>query len=87
MKKFTVTVSKIEGGILHVRTAGLLMKEASQYVSDIIVSKNDKTANAKDILAWMGLNVSIGDVLEISVKGPDEDVAVTAFEAFLAKQF
>lgn len=87
MKKFTVTVSKIESGILHVRPAGLLMKEASQYVSDVTVSKDGKIANAKDILSWMGLKINVGDVLEVAVAGPDEEVAATAFEAFLAKQF
>jgi hypothetical protein len=29
MKQFSVAVNKIEDGILHVRSAGLIMKEAS----------------------------------------------------------
>ena len=33
MKQFSVAVNKIEDGILHVRSAGLIMKEASQFAS------------------------------------------------------
>ena len=35
MKQFSVAVDKIEDGILHVRSAGLIMKEASQFASDV----------------------------------------------------
>ena len=50
MKQFSVAVNKIEDGILHVRSAGLIMKEASQFASDIKVTKDEKTVNGKDIL-------------------------------------
>ena len=54
MKQFSVAVNKIEDGILHVRSAGLIMKEASQFASDVKVTKDEKTVNGKDILEWMG---------------------------------
>ena len=41
MKQFSVAVNKIEDGILHVRSAGLIMKEASQFASDVKVTKDD----------------------------------------------
>ena len=44
MKQFSVAVDKIEDGILHVRSAGLIMKEASQFASDVKVTKDEKTA-------------------------------------------
>ena len=53
MKQFSVAVNKIEDGILHVRSAGLIMKEASQFASDVKVTKDEKTVNGKDILEWM----------------------------------
>ena len=87
MKQFSITVNKIEGGILHVRSAGLIMKEASQFVSDIHVSKGGRRVNGKDILAWMGLKVQVGDVLDVQIEGPDEDIAAAAFEKYLQKQF
>lgn len=87
MKRFSVTVNKIEDGILHVRSAGLIMKEAAQFASDIKISKNGKTINGKDILDWMGLKITVGDVLTVSIEGPDEEAAVGSFEKFLNGQF
>ena len=48
MKQFSVAVNKIEDGILHVRSAGLIMKEASQFASDVKVTKDEKTVNGPD---------------------------------------
>lgn len=87
MKRFSVTVNKIEDGILHVRSAGLIMKEASQFVSEINVTKNDQTVNGKDILSWMGLKITVGDVLKVEIEGPDEEVAAAEFEAYLTEKF
>ncbi len=87
MKRFSIIVNKVDGGILHVRSAGLIMKEAAQFVSDINVTKNEQCVNGKDILAWMGLKVDSGDLLKVEIEGPDEEVAATEFEAYLAKQF
>lgn len=47
MKQFSIAVNKIEDGILHVRSAGLIMKEASQFASDVKVTKDEKTVNGK----------------------------------------
>lgn len=87
MKRFSVTVNKIEDGILHVRSAGLIMKEAAQFVSEINVTKNDQTVNGKDILSWMGLKIAVGDVLKVEIEGPDEEVAAAEFETYLKEKF
>ena len=87
MKRFSVTVNKIEDGILHVRSAGLIMKEAAKFASDIKISKNGKAINGKDILDWMGLKITVGDVLTVSIEGPDEEAAAGSFEKFLNGQF
>lgn len=87
MKQFSVAVNKIEDGILHVRSAGLIMKEASQFASDVKVTKDEKTVNGKDILEWMGLKLAVGDVITVNIEGPDEEAAVDSFEVFLNRQF
>lgn len=87
MKQFSVAVNKIEDGILHVRSAGLIMKEASQFASDIKVTKGEKTVNGKDILEWMGLKIAVGDEITVNIAGPDEDAAADSFEVFLNQQF
>ena len=82
MKQFSVAVNKIEDGILHVRSAGLIMKEASQFASDVKVTKD-----GKDILEWMGLKLAVGDVITVNIEGPDEEAAADSFEVFLNRQF
>ena len=87
MKEFSLTVNKIENGILHVRSAGLIMKEASQYASDVRVKKGENTINGKDILEWMGLKMAVGDKIRVCIEGPDEEAAADRFNAFLNHQF
>lgn len=87
MKRFSVTVNRIEDGILHVRSAGLIMKEASQFASDVKITKNTRTINGKDILEWMGLKIAVGDVISVGIEGPDEEAAASSFEQFLNRQF
>lgn len=87
MTQFMVTVNKIEGGILHVRSAGLIMKEAAQFASDVRVTKGGRTVNGKDILSWVGLKIAAGDTLDVEIEGPDEEVAADEFESYLNSVF
>ena len=54
---------------MHARHAGLLVKQTSQYKSDITLPKGDRSANAKGILALMGLGVKQGDVVTVTIEG------------------
>ena len=85
MQTFMYTI-KVPVG-LHARHAGLLVKEASKYRSDITVSFGDKTADAKRILGLMGLGVKQGDLVRLTVEGEDEDTAALKLKAFLWESF
>ena len=85
MRTFMYTIKSPVG--LHARHAGLLVKETSRYQSDVTVSKGDKTANGKGILSLMGLGVRQGDVIEITLDGPDEQAAAPRLKAFLWTNF
>ena len=80
MKEFNYTI-KDELGI-HARPAGLLVKEASKFQSQISLEKNGKTGDAKKIFAVMGLGVKQGDTVLVKIEGTDEDVASSALESF-----
>ena len=80
MKKFNYVI-KDEIGI-HARPAGMLVKEAKNFDSKITVSKNGKAAEARKLMALMGLNVKCGDEVEIAVDGADEDQAFEEMKAF-----
>lgn len=68
---------------IHARPAGLLVKLASGYQSDITISKDGKDASAKRIMALMGLGATKGTEISVKVEGPDEEEAAKAVEEFL----
>lgn len=80
MKEFTYKI-KDELGI-HARPAGLLVKAATGFLSDIKVIKEDKEADAKKIFAVMGMGVKKDDTVRVQVAGEDEEQAVAAIEGF-----
>ena len=55
MKEFTYVITDPEG--IHARPAGLLVKAAAGFKSDIKIEKDGKAANAKTIFGVMGLGV------------------------------
>ena len=80
MKTFTYTI-KDELGI-HARPAGLLVKAAGAFQSDITIATEAKKANAKRMMAVMGLGVKTGEEVTITVEGADEDTAAAELETF-----
>ena len=85
MQSFMYTVKTPVG--LHARHAGLLVRETSRYQAEVTISKGEKTANGKGILSLMGLGVKQGDVIAVTVDGPDEDEAAMQLKAFLWTNF
>ncbi len=83
MKKIVYTV-KDELGI-HVRPAGLLVKEIQKFESDVTIEKNGKTASGRKLMALMGLGVKRGETITVTAEGPDEDATASAIEAFLTE--
>ena len=72
---------------MHARHAGLLVKEASRFQSEIMLSKGDRSVNAKGILALMGLGIRQGDLIQISIEGEDEDIAAVELKNYIWTQF
>ena len=81
MKTLTYTI-KDELGI-HARPAGLLVKAAGAFQSDITIATEAKKANAKRMMAVMGLGVKCGTQVTITAEGADEDAAIAGMEKFL----
>ena len=84
MKEFRY---KIKDGVgIHARPAGLLVKEAEKFLSDIqIKMSDDRSADAKRLFALMGLGAAKDDVITVSISGEDEEVAAAAINVFLEK--
>lgn len=80
MKTFTYTITDPQG--IHARPAGVLVKKAAGYGSQIIIDKDGKTADAKRMLNLMGLGIKSGETITVSIEGDDEVTAATELETF-----
>ena len=87
MKKINYTVTA-EAGI-HARPAGLLVKKAASFKSNIKIlhEQRGSEADLKRLMAVMALGVKKGDSIVLSVDGEDEEEAADALEAFLKENF
>lgn len=85
MRSFAYTI-KVPVG-MHARHAGLLVKEASRFQSEVTFSKDGHRVNAKRILALMGLGVKQGDLIEMTIEGEDEDTAAVELKNFMWTHF
>lgn len=81
MKELKYTITDSQG--IHARPAGLLVKEAAKFVSDIKIEKAGKAADAKRIFGVMGLAAKQGEEVVVKAEGADEAEAIVAMEAFL----
>ena len=68
---------------LHARPAGLLVKLAAKYKSDIQLGTPAKMVNAKRIIGVMALTLKQGAEMIMTFSGEDEEEATAAVKAFL----
>ncbi len=72
---------------LHARPAAQFVQKASGFTSKITIQTGDKTADAKSILAIMGLGLGQGAKLTLMVDGPDEGECAAALQALVESNF
>ncbi len=83
MKQFSYTIRGEQG--LHARGAGLLVKEAQRYMSNISIEYNRRIENLKRLFTVACLGVKQGDKIIIKVEGNDEEQAAYALENYFRK--
>ena len=82
MKQFTYTITDPVG--IHARPAGILAKEAKALDSTVTITKGDgsKSAEARKLMAFMGLGVKTGETVTVTVEGGNEEANAAAMEQF-----
>ncbi len=70
---------------LHARPAAVLAEHARQFVADIRLQRGDDAANAKSVVAIMGLSTRAGDVVRIEASGTDAVVAIAELSRLVAE--
>ena len=83
MKTFKYMITDSMG--LHARPAGMLVKEAKQYKSRIMISAGDKSAEATKLLALMGMGIKTGTEITVTIEGEDEDICTENMCSFFGK--
>jgi phosphotransferase system HPr (HPr) family protein len=71
-------------GDLHARPAGQLAVAAARFTADVSLTVGERTANAKSVLAVMGLGATRGQQVTATAEGSDAEQAVAAVIAVLA---
>jgi len=72
---------------LHARASAKFVNTASQYTSQIEISRGDKKVNGKSIMGIMMLAATKGTELELHIDGDDEQVASSALVALVDDRF
>ncbi len=82
MKSTTAIVSDPVG--FHLRAAGRIVKLTKKFASEVVISFNGRSANAKSIMGLASLAAEFGSRVEIQAHGPDEDQALAELERLIA---
>lgn len=72
---------------LHARPAAQIVQKASQFKSEIKLSKDGLEVNAKSIMGVMMLAAEMGSSVFIITEGPDEEAAAEAIAQVFASKF
>ena len=81
MRSFVYVITDRAG--IHARPAGIVVKEAKKYDSEIKVSLGEKSADAKRLTELMSMGIKCGDELMVEAGGADEEAACEAMETVL----
>ncbi|MBR5969198.1 MAG: HPr family phosphocarrier protein [Lachnospiraceae bacterium] len=70
---------------LHARPAGDFVKAVQQLACKVTVEKDGRTADAKRLLAVMGLGAKGGDAITMHFEGEGEEEACRMMQEYLSQ--
>jgi phosphotransferase system HPr (HPr) family protein len=68
---------------LHARPAARFVQVASRFTSSVTIALGDRRADAKSLIAVLGLTIRPGSEIVLITDGPDADAALDALAAEL----
>ena len=72
---------------LHARAAAKLVALSNNFKSEIILVKDNKSADARSIMKLLMLSASKGSVLEVSITCKDQEEAMDSIEKLFLNGF
>ncbi|HEY3278800.1 MAG TPA: HPr family phosphocarrier protein [Syntrophorhabdaceae bacterium] len=85
MREGTFTIRNRLG--LHARAAALFVKKATEFEADIWMEKDGAKVNGKSIMGLLMLACPLGSTIQLSVDGPDEELAFENLGTLLNEGF
>ncbi|MGL4668052.1 MAG: HPr family phosphocarrier protein [Saezia sp.] len=85
MLQQTITITNKLG--LHARASAKLTKTASQYQSEVWLSRNGRRVNGKSIMGVMMLAAGIGSDVLLETNGSDEHETMQALVQLINSKF
>ena len=87
MSALTRTVSICNQRGLHARASAKFVKLASEFESEIKVTRDGVTVDARSIMGLLMLGAGIGCGVEIEAEGVDAAEAIEALSDLVARKF
>lgn len=72
---------------LHARASAKLTQTASQFQSEVWLSRNGRRVNGKSIMGVMMLAAAKGTHIHLEINGPDEAAAMAALVHLINDKF
>ena len=72
---------------LHARASAKFVKLASSFDSEIHVTRDGVTVDARSIMGLLMLGAGIGCSIDVSAEGPDAEEAMEALTDLVARKF
>ena len=72
---------------LHARASAKFVKMASAFESEIRVSRDGSTVDARSIMGLLMLGAGIGSTIEVEAEGPDAEAALAALTDLVERRF
>lgn len=72
---------------LHARASAKVVEASARFQSEITIIKDGTRVNGRSIMGLMMLAASLGSEIEVEVKGPDAEAAMTAMLALIDAKF
>ena len=85
MTEKIVTVQNRAG--IHARPAAIIAQTSNKFESEIIISKDDVTVNAKSIMGVIAMGAGYNTQLTIQATGSDETEAISVLEELFNSKF
>jgi phosphocarrier protein len=79
-----ITLTVIDPSGLHARPAARFVQAASRFASRVVIRQDGREADAKSLIALLGLTIRPSTQIVLAADGPDADAAVAALTAELA---